>query len=85
MLRTGWIKGSFNALALALALAPAGCSQEEVSAALASGGCPPLVVYSPQFQKALAAKLRKMRETDERTIVIVHYGQMRDACRAAGT
>jgi hypothetical protein len=49
-----------------------------------AGGCPPLVTYSPAFQKRLAAEMRAMPKGSAAAEVIIDTSKMRDACRDQG-
>jgi len=60
-----------------LAAALAGCS------ATGGGDCPPLVAYGAPAQGRAARELGGLAADSEIARMIVDYGKMRDACRAA--
>lgn len=70
MSRTIWI-------AVLSSLALAGCAST-------GGGCPPLVAYSPETQRAAAAELRALPKGSPLARMIVDYGKTRAACRLTG-
>jgi len=49
-----------------------------------SGGCPALVAYSVETQRAAAAELRKLASDSSVAKLVRDYKRMRDACRAGG-
>lgn len=61
-------------LPVALAMALSSC--QTVS------GCPPLVAYSRQFQRAAKAEFDRLKAGSRLVVLITDYGKMRDACRA---
>lgn len=75
MRSSGWKTARSSVLGLALAAALAACTQT------AGGGCPPLVTYSAEFQRAAAAELRALPRGARLAVMIVDYGKLRDACR----
>ena len=54
-----------------------------LSSCASTGGCPPLVQYRPETQKAAASEMRAGASPTLNRMV-TDYGKMRDACRAAG-
>lgn len=44
--------------------------------------CPPLVTYSPEFQRRAASELQALPAGSAVGAMIVDYGKARDACRA---
>lgn len=44
-------------------------------------GCPPLVTYSAETQRQAAAELRRLPKDSQLAKMVVHYSQMRKACR----
>jgi hypothetical protein len=44
-------------------------------------GCPPLVAYSAETQRQAAQELRRLPPDSQLAKMIIHYGQMRRACR----
>lgn len=44
-------------------------------------GCPPLVTYSAETQRQAAQELRRLPPDSQLAKMIIHYGQMRKACR----
>lgn len=44
-------------------------------------GCPPLVEYSAETQKAAAAELRRLPKDSQLAKLVVDYGRIRRACR----
>lgn len=44
-------------------------------------GCPPLVTYSAETQRLAAQELRRLPPDSQLAKMIIHYGQMRRACR----
>lgn len=49
-----------------------------------SGGCPPLIAYSADFQRAAARELRKMPQDSRAAQLVADYKKFRDACRIGG-
>ncbi len=68
------MKTSHAILTLA-AFSLAGCQST------ASSGCPPLVTYSTETQRQAAQELRRLPQDSQLAKMIIHYGQMRKACR----
>lgn len=64
------------AILMLVSFSLAGCQTTRVVS-----GCPPLVTYSAQTQKQLAADLRALPPGSLLGRVIVDYKKLRDACR----
>lgn len=48
------------------------------------GGCPPLVKYTKDQQRAASAEMRVLPKDAQIAAMIGDYGKMRKACRIAG-
>lgn len=55
-----------------------------LAACQSTGGCPPLVKYSPEMQRRAAVELRALARGSAVADMIVDYKKTRDAIRACG-